>query len=208
MTIKATSLLSILVIWACMIPAVAIDGDAWWSLIFAFLATGSVGIGAWRRLGLSRLIAISGVWAGTAAAVASDPDSTWISIFAFLSTAAVVYSIMRRTAVVTGLGIGAVWAMVGAVIAAHGAEGSWIAVFAFLTAGSLANSRRGNAKGFAAMLWWGIAGGIMLAAGGWYFLSVFAFILTTASLGFTDFRFPRGLEWDLFERDDDARLVN
>ncbi len=208
MTIKATSLLSILVIWASMIPAVAIEPGAWWSLIFAFLATGSIGVGAWRRLGLSRLIAVTGIWAGTAAAVASDPGSAWISIFAFLSTGAVVYSIMRRDAIVSGLGICAMWAMVGAVLAAHGSEGSWIAIFAFLTTGSLANSRSRTAKGLATMLWWGVAGTIMLAAGGWYWLCVFAFVLSAVSLGLTDFRLPRGLEWDLFERDDKPRMVN
>lgn len=208
MTIKATSLLSILVIWACMIPAVAIEPGAWWALIFAFLATGSIGIGAWRRLGLSRLIGVAGIWAGTAAAVASDPGNAWTSIFAFLSTGAVVYSIMRRDALVTGLGIGATWAMVGAVLAAHGSDGSWIVVFAFLTTGSLANSRSRAAKGLATMLWWGIAGTIMLATGTWYWLCVPAFLLSAASLGLTDLRLPRGLEWDLFERDDEPRMVN
>lgn len=208
MTIKATSLLSILAIWACMIPAVAIEPDAWWSLIFAFLATGAVGIGAWRRLGLSRLVAVAGIWAGTAAAVASDPESTWVSIFAFLATGAVVYSVMRRDALTIGLGIAVTWSLVGAVLATHGHEGSWIAIFAFLTAGSLANTRRHSAKGLAAILWWGIACTIMLATGGWYWLGVFAFILSATTVGFGDFHLPRGVEWDLFERDDDRRTVN
>lgn len=208
MTIKVSSLLSIVAIWGSMIPAVIVESDAWWSLIFAFLATGAVGVGAFRRLGLSRLVAIIGIWVSTAIAVGSDADATWVSIFAFLSTGAVVYSVLRREAIVTGLGIAAAWSVVAAVVAAHGADGAWIAIFSFLTAGSLSNSRSRYGKGLAAMLWWGIAGVIMLATDGWYWLSVLAFILSAASVGLTDFTLPRGLEWDLFDRDDDARYVN
>jgi hypothetical protein len=203
MSIKATSLLSIVAIWVATITAVVIETDAWWSIIFAALATGAVGALAWRRLGLSRLIAIAGIWAGTAIGMASEPDATWISIFAFLSTGAVVYSIMRRV----GLGIAFAWLVVGSVIAINEEpDAAWISIFAFLTAGAVANNRTLHVRGVSAILWWGIAGGVMLAADGWYWLAlaVPAFLLSAAALGFSDWGIPRRFEWDLFDRDDDS----
>ncbi len=54
---------------------------------------------------------------------------------------------------------------------------------------------------------WGIAGFVMIAAGGWYGLSIAAFVLSAASIGISEFRIPRKIEWDLFERDDDGEAV-
>jgi hypothetical protein len=208
MTIKASSLLSIVAIWAAMIPAVVIEPKSWWSLIFAFLATGAVGTGAGRRLGLSRLIAITGIWLGTALAVGTRQDYAWVSIMAFLSTGAVVYSVMRRDALGVGAGIAFTWLMVGTVLLVNDdSAGSWISVFAFLTAGAVANTRSLHRRGLAAIVWWALAGGVMLAAAGWYWLCVPAFLLSAASLGFSDFSFPRRFEWDLFEREDDEGFV-
>ncbi len=207
MTIKATSLLSLVAIWATMIAAVAFGDAPWWALIFAFLASGAVGIGMWRRLGTSRLIAITGTWVGAAWATGAEPDTGWITVFAFLTTGAVVYSLMRRDALGLGAGIAFVWMMVALVIDGNKGDGAWIAVFAFLTAGSLSNSGSRHMKGMTAILWWGIAGIVMLASGGWYWLAVPAFILTSASFGFRDFSFPRHIEWALRERDDDGYVV-
>ncbi|MGI8926910.1 MAG: hypothetical protein ACR2HN_09735 [Tepidiformaceae bacterium] len=207
MTIKATSLLSLLAIWAAMLPAVVFADAPVWTLIFAGLATAAVGIGAWRRLGVSRVIAIAGAWAGAALASGSEPDAAWVTVFAFLTTGAVVYSIMRRDALGVGAGVAAAWLVTGLVVAAQDGGGAWIAVFAFLTAGSLANSRSLHIRGLTAVLWWGIAGTIMLAADGWFWLAVIAFLLSAASFGFQDFHLPRRLEWDLFDRDDDATVV-
>lgn len=209
MTIKATSLLSLLAIWAAMVPAVVFGDAPWWTLIFAFLATGAVGIGAWRRLGISRLLGIAGIWGGAAWASGAEADNAWITIFAFLSTGAVVYSIMRRDAIGGGAGVAFTWLMCSLVMVANdsGGDGSWIFVFAFLTAASLANSRSQHVKGLTAVLWWGIAGIVMIATDGWYWLAVPAFLLSAASFGIRDLRLPRGVEWDLFERDDDRRTV-
>jgi len=207
MTIKASSLLSIVAIWVASITAVAMQHDAWWSLIFAFLATAAVGTGAFRRLGLSRLIAISGIWAGTAIAIIETADATWVSVFAFLATGAVVHSFMRRDSYLGGLGIVVAWLVVGlAVSLADQDPPSWLCVFAFLTSGAVANSR-GDRRGLAATIWWGLAGLIMVASDGWYWLGVIAFVLTVSSLGFGGFSFPRRLEWDLVDRDEDGDRV-
>jgi len=206
-TIKASSALSILAIWVTMIPAVIAEPDAWWGLIFALLATLAVGASAWRRLGTSRLLAIAGTWLGTAIAIGASSDATWMAVFAFLATSAVVYSTMRREALATGGGIAVAWLMAGAVVAANDGEGAWIGIFAFLTAAVVANSRGAATRGLAAMLWWGIAGFVMIAAGGWYWLSIIAFGLSAASIGISEFRIPRKIEWDLFERDDDGEAV-
>ena len=213
MTIKATSVASILAIWVASIIAVSISPGAWWILIFAFLSTGAVGASAWRRLGVSRLIAIMGIWAGLAVAVGYHESAAWISVFAFLSTGAVVYSGMRRDAAVLGLGIAAPWIVSGAIVAHNGESVAWAAVFAFLTAGGLANSRGNVARGVASIIWWGAAGAVIVIAGdGWTWLCVPAFILAEASVGFGDFHFPRGIEWDFFDRDgdkaDESRWVN
>jgi len=209
MTIKATAVLSIVAIWAAIIPAVVIHHSAWWAFIFAGLATGAVGLSASRRLGLSRLLAIAGTWAGTAMAIAQTPSNTWVSVFAFLSTGAVVYSIMRRDALGAGLGIAVTWLVVGTVLVVNKEpDAAWISVFAFLTACSVANNHRRHARGLSAIVWWCVAGGIMVATGGWYWLSVFAFLLGSASLGLGGFSFPRRFEWDFFERDrDDGQFV-
>lgn len=207
-TIKATSLLAILIVWGCVIPAIVLETGAWWSAIFAFLATTAIGISAWRRIGLARVLAIAGIWGGTAAAMARDADATWTSVFAFLATGAVVYGIMRRDGLLVGLGVAATWAMTGAV-AALDAEAAWISVFAFLTTGALANSRWNPGRGIAAIVWWGAAGAVMLATQDWYWLCVPAFLLTAAAIPFGGVpraRIPRNFEWDLFDRDDrDAR---
>jgi hypothetical protein len=203
-SIKATSLLSILAIWVTMIPAVIAQPDAWWSLIFAALATGAIGASAWRRLGLSRVIAISGTWLGTAIAAGNNEGAAWVAVMAFLATAAVVYSTLRRDAVVAGIGIAVPWIFVGAVAAANDGDGAWIAVFAFLGAATVANAGgKSIVRGASAILWWGLAGLIMLVSGGWFWLSVVAFLLTAISLGISDFRLPTGLEWDLFDRDEE-----
>jgi hypothetical protein len=207
-TVKASSALSIVAIWVSMIVAVVVSPGAWWALIFAFLATLAVGASAWRRLGLSRLIALVAAWAATALAIGKYEDAAWISTFTFLTTGAVVYSVMRRDALALGAGIGVAWAVSGVVVAANGAEAAWIGIFAFLTAGALANSRGDFARGLSAVLWWGIAGAIMLISGGWEWLAVIAFVLSAMSFGFHDFQFPRRVEWDLFERDDGHGTVH
>ncbi len=206
MTIKATSMLSILAIWIGTIVGVAISHDAWPAVIFAALATGAVGVSAWRRLGISRLTALSGTWGATGWAIAAHEGNWWISIFAFLTTGAVVYSTMRRDALAAGAGIAVAWLACAAASQQH--EGAaWMAIFAFLTAGAIANTG-GNVRGLSAILWWTIAGAIVVAGGsGWAWTGIIAFVLTSASLGFSDFNFPRGLEWDLFDRDDDSGVI-
>ena len=209
MSIKATSALSLVAIWAAMIPAVVANTDAWWTLIFAGLATGAVGIGMWRRLGLSRLVAITAIWVATALVVAEHESAAWISVFSFLATGAVVYSMMARTALLLGVGIAASWAITAAAILVADGEGAYIAIFAFLTAATVANSWRGESRGVAAIVWWGIAGAIMIPTEGWFWLSAIAWILSMASIGIWrgGFAFPHRFEWDLFERDDDGRVV-
>ncbi len=204
MTIKATSVLAILVIWAAIIPAVALQGEVWWSLIFAALATGAVGINAWRRLGLSRVAAIGGAWGGTAGALAYSGDATWISVFAFLSTGAIVTSPMRREAIINGLGIAATWGLSGWVIAQHPNDAAWIAVFAFLTSAVVASSHGRAARGIQCAIAWGAATAVMLVTSDFYWLSVFAFLLSTFRFG-GGISLPRRFEWDLFERDSPTR---
>jgi hypothetical protein len=210
-TIKATSLLALIAIWAFTILGVIAEPDGWWAIIFAFLASGTIAPHLWRSLGLSRLIAIAGAWGATGLAIAADPDATWVSIFAFLTTGAVSFGGMRRDAVALGVGIAAAWAVVG-VVTASDADAAWTSIFAFLTAGALANSHGQWARGGSAVLWWGLAGAVMLIADGWYWLSVIAFLLSASSIGFSDFQFPRHIDWDFFDRDDEddggARVVN
>lgn len=208
MTIKATSLLSIIAIWVTMLPAVIAEPGGWWGLIFAFLATGSIGIGAWRRLGLSRLIAISGVWLGTAIAIADNSDNTWISVFAFLATGAIVYSIMKRDAYLGGVGIAVAWVMTGAVAVDSNSDAAWICIFAFLTAGAVANSFKKNTRGIVAAVAWGAVGVLMLAADGFYWTAIFAFIASATSFWMGGgINLPRSFEWDFFDRDDDGERV-
>jgi hypothetical protein len=201
---------SILVIWVAIIPAVIVEPGGWWAIIFAVLATGAIGVSAWRRLGLSRVIAIAGIWGGVAAGIIGDADNTWASVFGFLATGAVVYSGMRRNAYLTGAAIALAWAVVGAAGWRSEGDATWICVFAFLTAGAVANGGGGIARGLSMLVWWGAAGAIMLSLDGWYWLAVIAFILSATSIGFSDFSFPRKFEWDLFDRDkdDDVKVVN
>ena len=205
MTLKASSVLSILAIWIGSIVAVILEPDGWWLLIFAGLATATVGTSAWRRLGISRLIAIAGIWAGVGFAAGSTSDAAWVSIFALVSTAAVVFSTMRRDAWLLGVGILVAWLAVGLSVAVRGDGTAWMCVFAFVTAGAVANSHHAFSRGIAAIVWWGAAGALVLIFGenlAW--LSVFAFLLTALSFGIGGFDFPRGLEWDLWDRDDDG----
>jgi hypothetical protein len=208
-SIKATSALSLVAIWAAMIPAVVANNDVWWTLIFAGLASGAVGIGMWRRLGISRLIAIVAVWASTGLVVAQHDGSAWMSVMALLATGAIVYSAMARTALMLGVGIGTAWAVTAATILVSDGDGTGIAVFAFLTAATVANTWTGESRGIAAVIWWGIAGAIMIPTQDWFWLSAIAWLLSTASIGIWrgGFALPRRFEWDLFERDDDGRVV-
>src|SRR6185312_12916412 len=93
------------------------------------------------------------------------------------------------------------WLVLGVLVAHNGADVTWACVFAFLTAGGLANSHGNVARGAIAIAWWVAAGAVIFAAGaGWTWLCVPAFLLSEASLGFSDIHLPRGIEWDLFER--------
>ena len=79
---------------------------------------------------------------------------------------------------------------------------------AALTAGAVANSHNPFSRGVAAIVWWAAAGAIVVLTGaGMAWLGVIAFLLTSLSLGFGGFSFPRGLEWDLWDRDDDNERV-
>jgi hypothetical protein len=112
---------------------------------------------------------------------------------------------MRKDAWMLGIGVSAAWLATGLSVLVQGEGTAWMCVFAFLTAGAVANSHNDIARGVAATIWWAAAGALILIFGdqlAW--LSVIAFILTTTSLGFGGFSFPRGLEWDLFDRDDDG----
>jgi hypothetical protein len=208
-TVKATSLLALLSIWTGTVIAIAISPDAWWIVFFSFLASGAVGISLWRRLGIPRVIAVAAVWASIAVMVGFHADAAWAAIFAFVSTGAIVYSGMRRDAYFSALGIATAWGITAAIGAAHDDAGAtWVCIFAFLTTGAVANTF-GIARGISAVIWWGIAGAIILATGGDFaWLTVFAFILSAASIGVGGFHFPRRFEWDLFDRDDDSRAVD
>ena len=209
MTIKATSLLALIAIWAGTIVAIAISPDAWWIIFFAALATGAVGVSLWRRLGMPRVIAVAAVWASIAVMVGFHSDAAWASIFGFVATGAIVYSGMRRDAYAGALGIAAAWGVTAAA-SAHDDGATWICIFAFLTTGAVANSF-GITRGLSAILWWAIAGAIILSTGGDYaWLAVFAFVLTASSIGFGGggFHIPRRFEWDIFDRDDDSRVLH
>lgn len=208
MTIKATSVFSILAIWIASIIAVVLEPDGWWLLIFSFVATAAVGVSAMRRLGVSRLLAIVGTWAGMAFAAGSTSDAAWVSVWAFLTTGVVVFSTMKRDAWMLGVGISVAWLVVGISVLSKGPDVAWMCVFAFLTAGSVANSRHPFSRGIAAVVWWGATGVLVLAFGsGLAWVSVFAFVLTTLSFGLGGLQFPRGLEWDLWDKDDDDERV-
>ncbi|MBE0610128.1 MAG: hypothetical protein IH609_12155, partial [Dehalococcoidia bacterium] len=107
-----------------------------------------------------------------------------------------------------GLGIAVAWGAVAIAVAEHGSGPAWMCIFAFLTAGAVSNSHGEMGRGVAAMAWWGTTAAIVfIAGGGWAWLGVIAFLLTSASLGLGSFSFPKGLEWDLFDRDDDDERV-
>jgi hypothetical protein len=81
-------------------------------------------------------------------------------------------------------------------------------VFAFLTAGAISNSHHPFSRGLTAIVAWSVAGVAVIAWGdnlAW--LGVIAFLATSLSLGFGGFSFPKGLEWDLWDRDDDDERV-
>lgn len=198
MSIKASALLAIAAIWGAMIPALLAEDGQYWTVVFAFLATMAIGGSFWRSFGLSRLLAVAGIWAG--AAVATSEGEGWVTVFAFLATGAAVHSVMGARAVLNGIGIAVPWLVLAAVSRDAGGEGSWICVFAFLTAATVAN-HRSEKRGVAAVLWWGAAGTVMVLADGWYALAIGAWLLSAASLGFRGFWLPRRIEWDLFDRD-------
>jgi hypothetical protein len=115
---------------------------------------------------------------------------------------------MKRDAWQLGVGIAAAWLATGLCIAAEGPGVTWMSVFAFLTAGAVANSHNETARGVAATVWWTAAGVlVLLFGGGFAWLSVIAFVLTAASIGIGGFDFPKRLEWDLWDRDDDSERV-
>ena len=204
MTIKATSVLAILAIWGAMVPAVLRNHDAWWALIFAFLATGAVGVSAGRRLGLSRVLAVAGIWGGTAAALASHESAAWMAVFAFLATGVVVYSRLKRDALIHGLVTGGIWALVGAA-AARDADATWICVFAFLTTGSIVNTRE-VMRPLVAAAAWGAAGAVMLITKEYYWLAPIAWVASWFIFRHNPFSMPRRFEWDLFEKEDDGAI--
>lgn len=204
MTIKATSALSILAIWIATAIGIRLAHGGWPVIIFAALTTAAVGASAWRRLGMSRLLAIAGTWAAVAIAMDGHHHTWWISIFAFLSTAAVVYSVMRRDDYAVGLGVAVAWLVVGIATREY-PHTAWMSVFAFLSAGALSNTRGNWARGVSAILWWSLLLAVVLVSdGGWAWLCVPAFLLTAMAVGLSDFHFPRGIEWDLFDREDDS----
>lgn len=209
MTVKATSLLALIAIWAGTVIAIAISPEAWWIVFFAFPASGAVGLSLWRRLGIPRVIAITAVWASLAVMVGFHADAAWASVFAFVATGAIVYSGMRRDAYLGALGIATAWGVTAAIGAAHSdASVTWVCIFAFLTTGAVANTF-GTARGVSAIIWWAIAGAVILATGGDYaWLTIFAFVLSAGSIGFGGFNFPKRFEWDLFDRDDDSRAFH
>src|SRR5438046_241653 len=98
----------------------------------------------------------------------------------------------------SALSILAIWiASIAAVAAESEGDGaSWMCIFAFLTAGAVANSGGNMARGGSAILWWAIAGALVVIGGdGWAWLCIPAFLLSAVSVGFDDFHLPRGLEW-------------
>ena len=44
MTVKASSVLCLVSIWAAVTTGIAFEAGAWWSVFFALLATGAVGV--------------------------------------------------------------------------------------------------------------------------------------------------------------------
>ena len=205
LSIKATSALSIAAIWATMIPAIFVQPGGWPALIFAFLGTVAIGVSAWRRLGISRLIAISGVWLATALAVGGSSDNWWMGSFAFLSTGAIVYSIMKRDAYLGGIAIATAWLVTGVIAMSQDGGTAWMSIFAFLTAAAVANAFGKSNRALIAAVAWAIAGVLMLALDGSYWIALIATLASITSFGFGGFNMPRKFEWDLFERDGNER---
>ncbi len=203
LTLKATALLAIAAIWGASVSAVALHADAWWTLVFAVLATGAVGFR--RSVGLARVLAIAGIWGSAAAITAGNADHAWVTVFAFLATGAVVYSAMERDAFLSGLGIAVSWAAAAvAVVATDG--GAWITVFSFLTTGAVANIGRGGGGGVLAILAWVVAAAAIVALDGHHWLAVFAFVFGSLHFGVPGVRFPTRFEWD-FRSDDHSESV-
>ncbi len=205
LSIKATSALSIAVIWATMTPAIFVEPGGWPALVFAFLGTVAIGVSAWRRLGISRLIAISGVWLATALAVAGSSDNWWMASFAFLSTAAIVYSIMKRDAYLGGAGIALAWLVTGVIAMSQDGDTAWMSIFAFLTAAAVANAFGTSRRALIATVAWAIAGVLMFALDGSYWIALIATLFSITSFGLGGFNMPRKFEWDLFDRDTKER---
>jgi hypothetical protein len=205
LSIKATSALSIVVIWATMIPAIIVEPGGWPALVFAFLATVAVGVSAWRRLGISRLIAISGAWLATALAVGGSSDNWWMGAFAFFSTGAIVYSIMKRDAYLGGIAIAVAWLVTGIIAMDEGGGTAWMSIFAFLTSAVVANAFGKSNRALIAAVAWAIAGVLMLALDGSYWIALIATLASITSFGLGGFNMPRKFEWDLFDRDGNER---
>lgn len=205
LSIKATSALSIAVIWATMIPAIVVEPGGWPALIFAFLGTVAIGLSAWRRLGTSRLIAIAGVWLSTALAVGGSSDNWWMGAFAFLSTGAIVYSIMKRDAYLGGAAIAIAWLVTGIIAMNQDGDTAWMSIFAFLTAAAVANAFGRSNRALIAAVAWAIAGVLMLVLDGSYWISLIATLASITSFGLGGFNMPRKFEWDLFDRDGNER---
>jgi len=199
-TIKVSSLLAVIAIWAAMITAVINEPDAAWSLVFAALATAAIGIGFWRRLGLSRLVAITGIWAGTVLVVGSG-EAAWPSVLAFFATAVIAHAPGGRAIFLLDLAAAFVW-LIAAFVVVDQHDGSYVLVFAALTVWSLVGGHPERASGAVTILWWALAASIILVADGFYRLSVLAWILSASSFDRATWRLPRKVEWDIFDHDD------
>ena len=112
---------------------------------------------------------------------------------------------MDRNSFLTGLAIAVSWAAVGVTLAVTG-DGAWIAVFAFLTAGSVANSRDDTTAGLFAILGWVAATVLMVVLDGSYWIAVFAFVASTLHFGLFGIPRPARIEWD-FRSDDHSASV-
>jgi len=203
-TVKASSVLCIVAIWAAVVTGIAFEPGAWWAIFFAFLATGSVGLSAMRRLGLSRVVAVAGTWAGAAVAFGADSTATWMSIFAFLTTGGVVYSRMKPGALLAGAAIAVAWLAVG--ITAHqDASAAWTCIFAALSARWIASGQ--NIRALVAIGAWAGAAALMTWQEGMYWLSVLAFAVTLFPMQRGPL-LPRRFEWDLSWSRDDGDVID
>lgn len=204
MTVKASSVLCLVAIWAAVITGIAFEAAAWWSVFFAFMATAAVGASAMRRLGLSRVVAVAGTWGGAAAAFGADSSATWMSIFAFLTTGAVVYSRMKPAAMLQGAAVATAWLAAG-LAANQDATAAWTGIFAALSARPLAGG--GRVRAAAGIVAWAAAGALMVWQEGMYWLSAGAFVATLLPFGGGPF-IPRRFEWDLGWRRDSSGVID